>query len=130
MDDKIHIDVLTLDSVQCAACTYMMESLAALPQDVQEMIECREWSIKTKEGLGKFTQYKGKVLPTICIEGDLVFQSIIPQYEELIAELAQRAPNEGMRQRLEYLKDGEFDFDQVKQNLDKAGAGAKTRRDD
>jgi len=46
MADKIQIDVLTLDSVQCAACGYMMESIAALPKDVQEMIEYSEWSIK------------------------------------------------------------------------------------
>ena len=45
-EEKIHIDVLTLDSVQCAACGYMMESIAALPGDVQEMIEYKEWSIK------------------------------------------------------------------------------------
>ncbi len=94
--DKIHIDVLTLDSVQCAACGYMMESIAALPDDVQEMIEYKEWSIKNKEGIGKFLELKGKVLPTICIERDLVFPSIIPQYEELIDEMAKRAPNEAM----------------------------------
>jgi hypothetical protein len=46
MADKITIDVVTLDSVQCAACGYMMESIAALPDDVQEMIEYTEWSIK------------------------------------------------------------------------------------
>ena len=38
MADKINIDVVTLDSVQCAACGYMMESIAALPDDVQDMI--------------------------------------------------------------------------------------------
>ena len=91
-DRKIRIDVLTLDSVQCAACGYMMESLAALPSDVQEMIEYKEWSIKTKEGIKRFMELKGKVLPTICIEGDLVFPSVIPQYEELIEEMAKRAP--------------------------------------
>ena len=128
MSDKIRIDVLTLDSVQCAACTYMMESLAALPDDVQNMIEYKEWSIKSKDGLAKFSELKGKVLPSITIEGDLVFQSIIPLYEELIAELAKRAPTDEMRARLESLKDGEFDFDKVKQNLEKAGAGAHTRR--
>ena len=50
MADKIRIDVLTLDSVQCAACGYMMESIAALPGDVQEMIVYQEWSIKNKDG--------------------------------------------------------------------------------
>ena len=67
MADKIQIDVLTLDSVQCAACGYMMESLAAMPADIQDMIEYQEWSIKNKTGIAKFMELKGKVLPTICI---------------------------------------------------------------
>ena len=100
MADKIQIDVLTLDSVQCAACGYMMESIAALPKDVQEMIEYSEWSIKNKAGIGKFLELKGRVLPTICIMGDLVFESIIPQYEELIDEMAKRAPNPALADRI------------------------------
>ena len=84
MGNKINIDVLTLDSVQCAACGYMMEAIAALPKDIQEMIEYTEWSIKNKEGIGKFLELKGRVLPTITIQGDLVFESKIPQYEELV----------------------------------------------
>lgn len=127
MADKIKIDVLTLDSVQCAACGYMMESLAALPEDVQEMIEYTEWSIKSKEGIGKFMELKGKVLPSICIEGDLVFESIIPQYEELIDEMAKRAPTESMRECIGSLRDRGFDFGRVQQNLEKAGAGLKTK---
>lgn len=127
MDKKIQIDVLTLDAVQCAACTYMMESIAALPEDVQAMIEYREWSIKNKDALAKFMELKGKVLPTICIEGDRVFESIIPQYEELIDSLAERAPDESMRLRLIELRDGEFDFDNIKKNLEKAGVGKHTR---
>ena len=128
-DEKIHIDVLTLDSVQCAACGYMMESIAALPSDVQDMIEYTEWSIKNKDGVGKFLELKGKVLPTICIEKDLVFESIIPQYEELIDELAARAPNEKMKARLSSLRNEGFDFDNLKDNLDKAGSGKNLRRD-
>ena len=111
MEDKIHVDVLTLDSVQCAACGYMMESISALPKDVQQMIDYKEWSIKKKEGIAKFTELKGKVLPTICIEGDLVFQSIIPLYEELIDELAKRAPNDEIRSRLSDLRDSGFEFE-------------------
>ena len=129
MNDKIRIDVLTLDSVQCAACGYMMESIAALPPDVQEMIEYTEWSIKTKDGIGMFTRLKGKVLPTICIEEDLVFQSMIPQYEELIDALAERAGSDELRDRLLSLRDEGFDFDNIKQNLDKAGSGKRTRTD-
>ncbi len=128
-EEKIHIDVLTLDSVQCAACGYMMESIAALPSDVQTMIEYSEWSIKNKEGIGKFLELKGKVLPTICIERDLVFQSIIPQYEELIDEMAKRAPTPAMAERIRALRDKGFEFDKIQENLKKAGAGLKTKAD-
>lgn len=127
MEGKIVIDVLTLDSVQCAACGYMMESIAALPEDVQQMIVYHEWSIKTKDGIAQFTKMKGKVLPTICIEGDLVFPSRIPLYEELIEEMAKRAPEPGMAERLLALKDVGFQFDKIQENLQKAGAGQNTR---
>ncbi|MFZ5632562.1 MAG: hypothetical protein ACOY40_06900 [Bacillota bacterium] len=129
MSDKIKIDVLTLDSVQCAACGYMMESIAAMPPDVQEMIEYKEWSIKNKSGIGKFLELSGRVLPTICIEGDLVFESIIPQYEELIDELAKRAPSSEMSDRIKSLRDVGFNFDKIAENLEKAGAGLHTRTD-
>lgn len=125
----INIDVLTLDSVQCAACGYMMEAIAALPEDVQALIQYREWSIKTKTGLAKFMELKGKVLPTICIERDLVFQSLIPQYEELIDAMAFRAPSAEIKTRLLSLRDAGFDFDNIEANLAKAGAGRNTRRD-
>ena len=129
MTDKITIDVLTLDSVQCAACGYMMESIAALPSDVQDMIVYKEWSIKNKDGIGKFLELQGKVLPTICIERDLVFESIIPQYEELIDEMAKRAPNDEMRGRIQALREKGFEFDKIQENLAKAGAGMSTRTD-
>ena len=129
MADKITIDVLTLDSVQCAACGYMMESIAALPSDVQDMIVYKEWSIKNKDGIGKFLELKGKVLPTICIERDLVFESLIPQYEELIDEMAKRAPNDEMRGRIQALREKGFEFDKIQENLAKAGSGMSTRTD-
>ncbi len=129
MADIINIDVLTLDSVQCAACGYMMESIAALPKDVQDMIVYKEWSIKNKDGIGKFLELKGRVLPTICIERDLVFESIIPQYEELIDEMAKRAPNADMKGRIVSLRDHGFEFDKIQENLARAGAGQFTRSD-
>jgi hypothetical protein len=126
MADKITIDVLTLDSVQCAACGYMMESIAALPDEVQDMIAYREWSIKTKEGIARFTELKGKVLPSICIEGDLVFESLIPQYEELIDEMIRRAPASAIGP-LQAAREKGFDFSKLNSNLKKAGAGLNTK---
>lgn len=129
MSDKIIIDVLTLDSVQCAACGYMMESIAALPPEIQDVIEYKEWSIKNKEGIGKFIEMKGKVLPTIAIQGDLLFESIIPQYEELIDAMADRAPTPELATKIRMLRDKGFDFDNLEANLAKAESGMKTRRE-
>jgi hypothetical protein len=125
--EKIHIDVLTLDSVQCAACGYMMESIAAMPKEVQDIIEYKEWSIKNKEGIGKFLELKGKVLPTICIERDLVFQSLIPQYEELIDEMAKRAATPELAEKLKALRNKGFQFDKIQENLARAGSGLSTK---
>ncbi len=125
---KLQIDVLTLDSVQCAACGYMMESIAALPEEIQDIIEYKEWSIKNKEGIGKFIEMKGKVLPTIAIQGDLLFESIIPQYEELIDAMADRAPTPEMATKIRMLRDKGFDFDNLQANLERAEAGQHTRR--
>jgi hypothetical protein len=128
MSETIKIDVLTLDSVQCAACGYMMESIAALPKEIQDVIEYKEWSIKNKEGIGKFLEMKGKVLPTIAIQGDLLFESIIPQYEELIDAMAERAPNPELATKISALREKGFDFDNLEANLARAEAGANTRR--
>ena len=91
MARKIIIDVLTLDSVQCAACGYVMESVTALPPEVQEMIEYQEWSIKKPEGIQKFLELKGKVLPTICIDGIPRFEGIVPMGEELVEAIQEKA---------------------------------------
>ena len=119
--------MLTLDSVQCAACGYMMESIAAMPREIQDLIEYREWSIKTKEGIARFKELKGKVLPTICIEGEPVFPSIIPQYEELIDEMAKRAPTPALAEKIRAAREIGFQFDRIQENLERAGAGRHTR---
>jgi len=126
MADKVKIDILTLDSVQCAACGYMMESIAALPKEVQGMVDYKEWSVKTKEGVAKFMEMKGKVLPSICIEGDLVFESIIPQYEELIDAMVERAPA-SLVDCLKSTRKIGFSFDDLAENLKSAGAGYNTK---
>jgi hypothetical protein len=126
MKDTIKIDVLTPDSVQCAACGYMMESLAPLPKEIQEVIEYKEWFIKNKEGIGTFIEMKGKVLPTIAIQGDLSFESSIPQYEELIDAMADRAPTPEMATKIRMVRDKGFDFDNLEANLQRAEAGAHT----
>lgn len=90
MSRKIVIDVLTLDSVQCAACGYVMESVTSLPSEIQEMVEYREWSIKKPEGIQKFLELKGKVIPTICIDGVPRFEGVVPMGEELVEAIREK----------------------------------------
>ena len=113
----------------CYGVFMNLDVFKSLPKDIQEMIVYKEWSIKNKDGIGKFLELKGKVLPTICIERDLVFQSIIPQYEELIDEMAKRAPTPAMKQRIISLREKGFEFDKIQENLARAGAGMATRVD-
>lgn len=126
---KIHIDVLTLDSVQCAACSYMMESIAAMPPEVQDIIDYKEWSIKTNEGIARFKTLNAKVVPTICIEGEPVFKSKIPLYEELIDEMASRALGSDLKKKLLAARDKGFEFDRLEDNLKRAGSGQHTRQE-
>jgi hypothetical protein len=131
MANKIIIDVLTRDSVRCEELGYMMESIAALPaanpKTIQDVIEYKEWSINNKEGIGKFIDMKGKVLPKIAIQGDLLFESIIPQYEDLIEAMDDRASNAELATKIRVLRDKGFDFDNLEANLTRAETGMKTR---
>ncbi len=97
MSEKLVVDVLTLDAVQCAACQYMFEAISALPEDVRQHVEFKEWTIKNAEGIGKFMELNGKVLPTIAIKGELVFESLIPTFEELLDALEAKATSEELK---------------------------------
>ena len=49
--------------------------------------------------------------------------------QELIDEMAARAPNDAMKDRLKSLREHGFEFDKIQENLAKAGAGKFTRTD-
>jgi hypothetical protein len=68
----------------------MAESVKALPDNIQNMIEVQEWDMRTLEGVARFKDLKAKSLPSIALDGDLVYESIIPMQEELIAEVEKR----------------------------------------
>ncbi|GAB4257524.1 MAG: hypothetical protein Kow00129_17510 [Thermoleophilia bacterium] len=72
-----------------------------LPPEVREFVDYKEWSIKSEEGVRIFTERGGKVIPTLCVDGDKVFESIIPTLEDLYGALLPRARNEQQRRSLE-----------------------------
>jgi len=68
----------------------MAESVKVLPQDIQEIIEVQEWDMRTREGVQRFQELKAKSLPSVALDGDLVYESLIPMQEELIDEIRRR----------------------------------------
>ena len=68
----------------------MAESVKVLPDNIQEIIEVQEWDMRTREGVERFRELKAKSLPSVALDGELVYESIIPMQEELIAEIEKR----------------------------------------
>ncbi|MFZ5650459.1 MAG: hypothetical protein ACOY4I_06360 [Bacillota bacterium] len=65
----------------------MAESVKVLPQEIQDIIEVYEWDMRTREGIKKFMELKAKSLPSVALNGKLVYEAIIPPQEELIASI-------------------------------------------
>jgi len=68
----------------------MAESVKVLPEEIQRIIEVHEWDMRTREGVERFRELKAKSLPSVALDGDLVYESIIPGQEELIEEIKRR----------------------------------------
>ncbi len=68
----------------------MAESVKVLPEEIQDIIEVYEWDMRTREGVKRFRELKAKSLPSVALDGDLIYEAIIPGQEELIEELQRR----------------------------------------
>lgn len=68
----------------------MAESVKVLPEEIQAIIEVHEWDMRTREGVERFRGLKAKSLPSVALDGELVYEAIIPGQEELIEELKRR----------------------------------------
>ncbi len=68
----------------------MAESVKVLPEDIQQLIEVNEWDMRTREGVQRFKELKAKSLPSVALDGELVYEALIPMQEELIAEIRRR----------------------------------------
>ena len=68
----------------------MAEAVKALPQEIQELMEVREWDMRTREGVNRFRELKAKSLPSIALDEQLVYESLIPGQEELAEEIRRR----------------------------------------
>ncbi len=68
----------------------MAESVKALPDEIQEMIVVNEWDMRTRKGVDRFRELKARSLPSVALDGALVYEALIPGQEDLIAEIERR----------------------------------------
>lgn len=80
---KALVEVFTLDSLTCAACTYMMGAADVAKEHFGDTIDMVEYKFTEKENIARCVKMGVKNLPSIYINGQLKFSSLIPSKEEL-----------------------------------------------
>ncbi len=81
--DKPLVEVFTLDSATCAACTYMMGAANEAKNTFGEKIDVIEYKFTKKENIARCVKMGVANLPSLYINGELKFSSIVPSKEEL-----------------------------------------------
>jgi uroporphyrinogen decarboxylase len=78
------VEVFTLDSATCAACTYMKAAAIDAQENYGSEIDVVEYKYTSVENIARCKAMGVKQLPSIYINGKLAFSSIIPDRETLI----------------------------------------------
>ncbi len=82
-EKQVVIDVITLDSASCAPCQYMMEAVIAAAAPFGDKVRYIEHKVKDKESVVCMLKLGVSNIPTICIDGEIKYVSIIPAGDEL-----------------------------------------------
>lgn len=81
--DKPLIEVFTLDSATCAACTYMMGAANEAKATFGDAIDMVEYKFTVKENIARCKKMGVPNLPSLYINGELKFRSLVPSKDEL-----------------------------------------------
>lgn len=95
-EKKVIIDVITLDSESCAPCQYMMSAVVNACEGLGDKVEYVEHKIKVKESIVFMLKLGVQNLPTIVIDGEIKFISIIPDVPTLKAEIIKAIEAKGL----------------------------------
>ncbi len=101
--DKVIVDIITLDSESCAPCQYMVEAVKRVVPQFEGVVEWREHPIKKMESVSFMSSMMVKNIPTICIDGKIVFVSQIPP-QNLLVEAIQKRINEKLKLKIKAKK--------------------------
>lgn len=83
--EKVIIELFLLDPEQCAACTYMLNSVIDAFDDIQDIAEYRVYKYTIKEDIARTRKMGVKNLPTICVNGEVKWVSMIPSRMEFVS---------------------------------------------
>jgi hypothetical protein len=89
-EPRVIVDVVTLDSASCAPCQYMVGAVRDAAREIGDRVVIREHKITTKNGLGHMAKLGVGQIPTICIDGEVTFPSIIPDVKTLADAIRER----------------------------------------
>ena len=81
------MEIFTLDSATCAACTYMMGAANEAKETFGDAIDMVEYKFTVKENIARCKKMGVPNLPSIYINGKLKFRSLVPSKEELEAAI-------------------------------------------
>lgn len=88
--DKPLIEVFTLDSSTCAACSYMMHVVNQLHHDYPDVFDMKEYKYTKVENIARIKKMGVKNLPSIYINGEVAYSSIIPSTNELLSKIKEQ----------------------------------------
>ena len=82
--DKPLVEIFTLDSASCAACGYMMNAVIDVAKVIGTEFDYVEYKFTEKANILRCQKVGVKNLPSLYINGQLVWSSIIPSSKQLI----------------------------------------------
>ncbi|MBR0598811.1 uroporphyrinogen decarboxylase family protein [Sinanaerobacter chloroacetimidivorans] len=89
--DKVLIELFLLDPDQCAACTYMLNSVVDAFDEIKDIADYAVYKYTIKEDIARTRKMGIPNLPTMCVNGEIKWVSIIPDREEFISEVRKYA---------------------------------------
>lgn len=81
------VEVFTLDSATCAACGYMMGAASRAAAELVGQVDLVEYKFTRPENVARVVKMGIQKLPSLYINGELKYSSVIPSNRELLDEI-------------------------------------------
>lgn len=85
--EKPLVEVFTLDSDTCAACGYMLGAAQRAVGELGGQVDLVEYKFTRPENVARVMKMGIKNLPSLYINGELRYSSVIPSNRELLEEI-------------------------------------------